>query len=149
MELEINRKEFYSDRCIGGFYISGQWYYYTLEDRDRQRQENGTIIPWTPDLKVPKETAIPYGRYQVVINWSNRFKRLMPQILDVPDFTGIRIHDGGLVAEPIDTEGCPLIGLQYDTKALTLLKSKEAFDNFFFQLDRAIKMGEEIWLEID
>lgn len=147
MNLELERKEFYPDRCIGGLYIDGVWYCYTLEDKDRQRQSDKTIIPWSSTLKIPKETAIPCGRYQVVINKSDRFKRLMPQILGVPDFTGIRIHDGGLVAEPIDTEGCPIIGLEYRARDHVLLKSPEAFKDFFPKLEAGLKEGD-VWIEV-
>lgn len=144
MILEVNRKEFYKDRTIGGFYIDGQWYYYTLEDTDRQRQDNGTIIPWSTDLKVPKETAIPRGRYQVIIDWSDRFKRNMPHILDVPDFVGIRIH---ILNTPVETEGCVGVGLQYEVSSHNILKSKLAFDDFFPRLEAGLREGS-VWIEV-
>jgi len=144
MELKIGRKEFYSDRCIGGFYINGQWCYYTLEDKDRQRQVGGVIIPWSSNLKVPKQTAIPYGRYQVVIDKSDRFQRMMPHILDVPDFTGIRIH---ILNTPVETEGCPGIGLQYEVGSHNILKSKLAFDDFFPKLESGLLDGD-VWIEV-
>ncbi len=134
-ELKIKRTNPMKDRCIGEFYFNDEWLYYTLEDVDRQLEIAGC------DAKIMKETAIPKGRYQVIISWSNRFKRNMPEVVGVPCFTGIRIHDGGLVAEPIDTEGCPIVGYEWDTSNNTLLKSSAAFKDFFARLEEVVKNG--------
>ena len=145
MLLEVNRKEFYEDRTIGGLYINGHWGYFVLEDVDRQRvAHDGSTLIWASYLKIPKETAIPRGKYKLTISWSNRFRRLMPHILDVPDFTGIRIHIGNY---PGDTEGCPIIGKERDVKTNNLLRSKEAFDEFFAQLESWL-IKEDVWIEI-
>lgn len=136
MNLVLERKEFYEDRTIGMFYIDGEFAYYSLEDKDRYLEAG--------DIKIPKETAIPRGKYKVTISWSNRFKKLMPHILDVPQFVGIRIHAGNT---PVDTEGCLLIGLEYDAKIHQILKSKLAFDDFFSRLEKGLLEGD-VWIEI-
>jgi hypothetical protein len=137
MQLLIWRKDEQGDRAIGDFFIDGERYYYCLEDKDRFLETGG--------VKVPKETAIPRGKYRVIIDWSNRFQRSMPHVLDVPQFDGIRIHAGNT---PADTEGCILLGMEYDPSQKIILKSKIAFDDFYVKLLSAINKGEEVTLEI-
>ena len=137
MELSIIRKTYTEDSTIGDFLINGIRYYYSLEDQDRQRQPDGSILPWTRDLKVYGETAIPYGRYEVITNFSGRFKRVMPLLMNVPDFAGVRIHAGN---QDHDTHGCPLIGF---TKANDFIgQSKKAFTDFMPRLVAALKKGK-------
>jgi len=138
MELKIRRKEPYDDRTIGHFFIDDGLFSYVLEDKDRKLEEGG--------LKVPKETAIPRGRHRVVINWSNRFQRMMPEILGVPQFTGIRIHDG---EGPLNTEGCPTISHKMEIRdgKHWLIRDKTAFKRFFSRLEEALRT-EEVWIEV-
>ena len=57
--------------------------------------------------KVKGRSAIPEGRYAVVISWSPKMKQWLPILLGVPKFEGIRIHAGNCSE---DTEGCILVG---------------------------------------
>jgi hypothetical protein len=136
MDLQLNRKEFYQDCTIGGFYIDGEFTYYSLEDTDRHLEAGG--------LKIPKETAIPRGRYKITISYSNRFQTMMPQLLDVPQFSGIRIHPGNT---PVDTEGCILLGMRHHASAHNILESRRAFDDFHAKLIDGLKEGE-VWIEV-
>jgi hypothetical protein len=137
MELSIIRKIFTNKSTIGDFMVNGIRYYYSLEDKDRQRQENGMIIPWTKEVKIPGVTAIPYGQYEVVTSYSNRFKQIMPLLLNVPDYEGVRIHSGNTDK---NTEGCPLIGY---TKVENFIgESKRAFNDFFPRLMATLKKGK-------
>jgi hypothetical protein len=73
----------------------------TLEDVVREVQGQ-PVASW----KVPGKTAIPRGRYLVTLDFSDRFQKIMPHILDVPGFGGVRFHGGNTDA---DTEGCILV----------------------------------------
>jgi len=136
MNLRLERKEFYEECTIGGFFIDGEFAYYSLEDKDRYLENGGS--------KIPKETAIPRGRYRVTISYSNRFQKMMPQLLDIPQFTGIRIHAGNTA---VDTEGCVLIGMEHDIPTHNIMRSRDAFNDFFPRLAKGLTEGE-VWIEI-
>lgn len=144
MELISIRKEFGSNYTKSNLLLNGLLECCVLEDADRQRQADGTIIQWTPNLKILGRTAIPYGRYRITIDQSERFKRLMPHILDVPDFTSIRIHRGNTDK---DTEGCLLVGSDWG-QGDYVGRSKIAFDALYPKLETAFNNKEEIWIEI-
>lgn len=125
MEIKVIRETFSEISTIGRMTIDGLFECYTLEDKVRTGP------------KVPGKTAIPYGRYEVVIDDSVRFKKPMPHILDVPDFTGVRIHPLNIAQE---TEGCIGVG---NTKGVDFIgESKAAFSVFFLKLDKALKTGK-------
>lgn len=52
-------------------------------------------------------TAIPEGRYPLVVAYSPKFRRWLPTLVGVPGFKGIRIHTGNTEN---DTRGCILVG---------------------------------------
>jgi len=108
---------------------------YTLEDKDRFLEEGGE--------KIYGETAIPRGLYQVVIDQSQRFRRLLPRLLDVPHFEGIRIHAGNTDA---DTQGCILVGTVRGDERV--VNSRVAFDKLFAKLQRAYDDGDQIVIEV-
>lgn len=91
------------------------------------------------DVKIKDQTAIPAGTYDVIINMSNRFKRLLPLLLNVPNFEGIRIHPGNTDA---DTSGCILVG---DSHAVDFVgSSRVAFERLFAKMQKADKITIEI-----
>lgn len=76
----------------------GEWVYFcdTLEDEVRPSGQ-----------KVYGETCIPFGQYKFILSQSVKFHRILPLILDVPGFVGVRIHEGN---SNLDTSGCVLLG---------------------------------------
>ena len=79
---------------MGELYVNDVFFCFTLEDVERKE-------------KIYGETAIPTGIYRVVLSMSPRFKRILPLLLDVPNYSGIRIHNGVHAGH---TEGCILVG---------------------------------------
>jgi len=57
--------------------------------------------------KVKGQTAIPTGKYDVILTFSPRFKRVLPLLLSVKGYEGVRVHAGNTNK---DTEGCLLVG---------------------------------------
>lgn len=130
MKLLLQRHPSTSECTTGDLYIDGQWYCLTLEDVVRKDKIKGI-------------TAIPCGVYKVTVNWSSRFNRPLPLLLDVPKFVGVRIHTGNTAD---DTEGCILIGKELGKNAI--YKSKEAFADLFERIKVALNHNEEITIEI-
>lgn len=129
MELRLVRNQYSPTSTIGELHVDGAFECFTLEDRVRS-------------TKVAGATAIPPGRYEVSVTWSNRFKRPLPLLMDVPNYTGVRIHTGNKAE---DTEGCILVG----RKRLPDLvgESKLAFDPLFAKIEDALRR-EKVFVEI-
>lgn len=106
MEL-ISKSLFKTDEStISDISIDGKHLCFILEDKDRGLTQN-TSIEQIEKIKVFGLTCIPRGRYEIVITYSNRFKCMMPLLLDVKGWTGVRIHWGNWAK---DTEGCLIVG---------------------------------------
>ena len=121
MNLKLIRGPSEGGATIGDLYVNGLRECFTLEDEVR-----------APGVKIPGRTAIPAGTYGVTITWSPRFSRLLPLLLDVPGFTGVRIHPGN---GQEDTEGCILVGL--DRTDTRILNSRVAFERLYAKLHGA------------
>lgn len=120
MKLTLNRSKPIGNSTPGTLFIDGKFECYTLEDLVRAK-------------KIPGLTAIPTGTYVVQITMSNRFKKLLPLLLNVPNFEGVRIHAGNTSE---DTEGCILVGA--GTSILcgnaVITDSRKAFSSLFAKL---------------
>jgi hypothetical protein len=124
----ILQRRWYSERSTIGLLKLGEFWCFTLEDRVR-----------APGVKVQNETAIPAGVYKVIIDFSQRFQRRMPLLLEVPMFTGIRIHSGNT---PENTEGCILVG---EWRAPDFVgDSRKAFLKLF----PLIEAAEDLWISV-
>lgn len=108
---------------------------FTLEDEVR----SGDIFK----VKVSGKTAIPKGTYEVVLNMSNRFKKYMPLLIDVPNFAGVRIHNGNTKEH---TDGCVLVGYENGNDGF-LGNSKTAFADLMKVLSK-VEKKEKIFIEI-
>jgi hypothetical protein len=140
MNLVLSRiPEWCTDKAtVGTLYLEGNFECFILEDVCRESPPGS----WKPELKVKGATAIPYGVYTVIINYSNRFSRPLPLLLAVPNFEGIRIHPGNSAA---DTEGCLLPGL---IRTIDRVQSSQlAFGQLYRKL-HAVHETEKITLTI-
>jgi hypothetical protein len=96
------------------------------------------------DWKVPRQTAIPEGTYRVILSQSTRFGgQLMPELLHVPGFEGIRIHPGNT---SLDTEGCILPGLETD--GTEVLHSRQAYAMVKMRIEDADTRGDHVYLMV-
>lgn len=96
MKIKLKRTFKGAEYTIGKLYLNDEYFCDTLEDVVRPEGR-----------KIAGKTAIPTGEYKVVLTESKRFKKLLPLLINVPDFTGVRIHSGNTHH---DTEGCILVG---------------------------------------
>jgi hypothetical protein len=136
--MHLNLKRIYKglETTIGQLFINGAQEFdcWTLEDVVRPEGEP----------KVYGKTAIPKGRYEVVITMSNRFKQPMPLLKNVPGFEGIRIHPGNKAG---DTDGCILVGRSRVNDDF-IGESRLAYIALFQKLDRALARGEHVDMDI-
>lgn len=136
MYLRLVREPSINGTTHGVLFLDGHFECFCLEDMIRE-VSGQPMATW----KVSGQTAIPSGRYRIIITPSRRFERPLPLLLDVPGFTGIRIHPGNTVA---DTAGCLLVGM--DRRAGQVLRSRVAFEALFAKL--ATTQGD-LWIRIE
>ena len=130
MELFLKRLYKTDKSTIGELKINNIFVCYTLEDVERE-------------VKIAGQTAIPKGRYEIAITFSNRFKKFMPLLLNVPNFSGIRIHAGNTAK---DTLGCILVGKNRSENQIS--NSRFAYKSLFYRLKNASKK-EKIFINIE
>ena len=135
MELKLNRIFLGSSATIGELYIDKKYIADTLEDRVRSEGE-----------KVYGKTAIPEGTYEMVLSYSPRFKKILPEILNVPNFTGIRIHS---LNKAEDSEGCIGVGEWNGKDTNWISNSRIAFNELMSLLQKAANNKEKITITIN
>lgn len=134
MKLELNRIAIRPSYTIGRLFVDGEYFCDTLEDRCRDLDK---------EEKVMNETAIPEGIYEVIVNVSVKFKRKLPLLLNVPHFTGIRIHRGNTDK---DTSGCILVG---ENKQPGRVINSTGYELRLTELiEKAMLVGDKIMIEI-
>mgnify|MGYP001777784422 CR=1 FL=1 len=136
MEVTLTRIAKRETYTIGRLAINGTYFCDTLEPTWRD------IGVGRPGRKVMGRTAIPEGRYPLVVTFSPRFKRWLPLLLNVPQFSGIRIHSGNTAD---DTEGCILPGLNTSRGRVT--------DSYLWERRLVAELGrrpegEPVWITV-
>ena len=146
MEIVITRRWKGENSTLSTIKVDGMVHQFCLEDTDRGLTSD-MPLERIKEVKVYGKTAIPKGRYQVVITHSTRFKRLLPVLVNVPGFGGIRIHPGN---RHNNTEGCLLPGKAYGQEDgdYIVIQSRIASDSLQNLIAAAIKRGEKVFIEI-
>ena len=93
--------------------------------------------------KMKGKSAIPEGRYAVVISYSPKFKAWLPILLGVPMFEGIRIHAGNSAK---DTQGCILVGR--NQRVGEVLESRKWLYELKMKIVEAKDRDEAVWITI-
>jgi len=147
MEIIIRRRWKGKNTTLGVVKIDGAPYGFILEDIDRWLHSDMPLDEILK-IKIKGRTAIPTGRYEVVVNYSPKFKRLMPLITKVPGYSGIRIHSGNRHEH---TDGCPLPGLSYtkDAGDYVVLSSASASERMYKVINDALGRGEKVWVTVE
>lgn len=135
MELKLKRIAKRNTYTIGRLLINGEYFCDTLEPKVRDLSK---------ELKVKGKTAIPAGRYRLYLTYSSRFKRILPLVDNVPQFSGVRIHRGNTAK---DTEGCILVG--YNREVGKVLDSAVTEQRLMAVLQNTANRGEQIFITIE
>ena len=139
MEIYLKRTAKRPGYTIGRLYINnmnGEPLCNTLEPQWRDYAHG--------EKKIKGHSAIPEGRYQVIMNFSFKKQRILPLLLDVPMFQGLRIHSGTTAK---DTEGCILLG-ENQSKGM-VFKSRYWVAQLMNLIDDAKVRGERVWITIE
>lgn len=142
LEIIVDRDIRTKNSTIGSMLIDGKFECFTLEDVDR-RLTNTMKDDAIEKIKVFGKTAIPEGRYEVIINMSNRFKRQLPLLLNVKGYAGIRIHSGNTSE---NTDGCILVGQNRTVDFVG--NSRAAFNVLFIKIQAALRTGKKVFITI-
>ena len=106
IKLRLERRYKGSKYTIGKLFINDEYFCDTIEDIDRGLKSSMSV-EYIKKKKVYAETAIPTGTYKIEMTYSSKFKRILPLLVDVKGFSGIRIHRGNTDK---DSSGCIIIG---------------------------------------
>jgi len=131
MELMLQREPSADGCTIGKLSIDGGFECFTLEDVFRDGP------------KIADQTAIPPGRYQVVITMSNRFGRMLPLLVAVPGYEGVRIHPGKTAA---DTSGCILVGKSRANDSI--MSSRLAMEQLQRKIAGALARSQDVFITV-
>jgi len=153
MKILVDRKYKKNTYTISNVYVDDKWMGNIIEDKDRGLKQTDPLSV-IKAKKVPKETAIPSGKYRITLDVvSPKFsansyyykicKGRLPRLLNVPGFEGILIHKG---SSALDSAGCLICGL--NTVKGKVTQSASCFEKLYKLLDAANKRHEIIEIEI-
>lgn len=135
-EKAVSKQKIKEERAVP------EWFCNTMEPTARKLTSR---MPQTVIRrhKIIGKTAIPTGRYRILITRSRRFGRWLPLLLNVKGFEGIRIHAGN---KPEDTRGCILLG--FNRRKGYVLDSTRCVLTLVKMMTEAIAKGEKVFMEV-
>lgn len=142
LEFELKRVALQPTYTIGRLSVDGRRLCDTIEDKVRDLNKDGDITD-PGEGKVYAETAIPYGRYEIILTVSPKFKRKLPRLLDVPSFDGILIHRMNTAK---DSAGC--IGPGENTVKGMVTSSTVWEARIIEIIEIALRQGKRIFINI-
>lgn len=153
MKLLLDRAWQKDTYTISRLFVDGKRFNESLEDKDRGLKQTDSL-EHIRKVKVPGETAIPSGTYEITLNVvSPKYRAIkwyrdlcggrMPRLLNVPGFDGILIHPGSTA---LDSAGCILCGR--NTAKGKLTSSRDTFKALYKRMKEAADRGEKITIEI-
>lgn len=143
MEIRVKRIARKDGYTIGQMSLNNEYFCDTLEDTDRGLKDTMQVNEILAK-KVKAQTAIPTGKYDVILTFSPKFKRVLPLLLNVKCYEGVRIHAGNSAE---DTEGCLLVG---ENKAKgQVLNSRATFERLMAILLECEKRKEKVTITIE
>jgi hypothetical protein len=117
-------------RSTGGhLFVDGKRECYTIE------------LPWRDNQ--PGASCIPEGEYPISIYYSEKHKREVMLLHDVPGRSMVEIH---IANYPADLLGCIGVGMSREVNAV--YQSGVAFDALFEKVKAAIGEGQEVKIKI-
>ena len=135
LNLVLQRKGFFPTWTSGELFANGIHFGFTCEDPDRKLEDGGT--------KIQNETAIPRGKYRVILSKSVRFGKIMPEVLGVPQFSGIRFHGLNTAAQ---SQGCVGVGAELTPTGIRDCATVNAV--LIRMIGDCIAQGNKCWLEV-
>lgn len=139
MKLYLKSPRSINDTTISPLLVDCEYECDILEDRVREIPGD-PVVAW----KVDGKTAIPAGQYKIIINLSPRFGKMLPLLIGVPGFDGVRIHGGN---DADDTDGCLLTGTRAGDAEV--VNSQIALAKLQGKIQAAIDAGDEVWITIE
>ena len=129
--IVLERLETTDVYTLSQVFIDDIFFGYAIEDAIREKKIHGI-------------TAIPRGTYKVAVTMSPRFKKMLPLLFDVPNFTGVRIHAGN---DETHSEGCIILGLSKGilNGKVSVLDSRKAMD----RLMKILKYEKDITITLN
>lgn len=129
MKLDIYRKIFGPKSTPGKLSVDAQYFCHTLE------------LSWLDNAE--NVSCIPAGIYPVTVNMSAAHGKRMPEILDVPNRSGVRFD---IANYPHQLLGCVAVGMECGTDMVA--GSTAAWLDLYQKIDNALKSGDTVTLEI-